>query len=194
MTNPDDPHLTPETIAAYVDRRATLEDRRLVEAHVSHCPECRHELATVTGVVRNRRTRRGLLVAVPVFAAAALALLLVGLPDGDRIPAEDGVVTRAEAGEGTERFEIVAPSDLDSVDASSLEFVWRSVAVDASYRLTLTNTDGDVIWIGNTDDTSLTLPDSIKRTVGVTCYWYVDALLERGQSATTGVSRFVIVR
>ena len=194
MTNSDNSHLTPETIAAYVDRTALSEDRRSVEAHVSHCSECRHELVTVTRVVRSRRARRGLLIAVPAAAAAAFALIFLGLPEGGGVPGENAVVTRAREGEGIERFEIVAPSDLDSVGVSSLEFVWRSVEPGASYRLTLTNADGDVLWVGNSEDTSLALPDDIRSSAEGSCYWYVDALLEGGLSATTGVSRFLIVR
>jgi hypothetical protein len=116
------------------------------------------------------------------------------MPEGASAPDGEGVVMRAESGEGTERFEIVAPPDLDSIVATSLEFVWRSVAADAYYRLTLTNPDGDVVWNGSTEDTSMVFPGDVIVSSGVTYYWYVDALLERGQSATTGVSRFVIAR
>ena len=69
-------------------------------------------------------------------------------------------------------------------------FTWRSVAEGATYRLSLTDEAGDVLWTVNTPDTTVALVD-IMLEADQLYYWYVDALLHDGGSATTGVQQFM---
>ncbi|UCG76563.1 MAG: hypothetical protein JSV95_04515 [Gemmatimonadota bacterium] len=71
-----------------------------------------------------------------------------------------------------------------------MRFVWRPAAVDAFYSLTLTNREGQLVWRGNTRDTLLVLDPEVRLDAGAPYYWYVDALLDTGESPTTGVHRF----
>ena len=73
-------------------------------------------------------------------------------------------------------------------------FVWRPAAADAFYSLTLTDREGGLIWRGNTRDTLLALDPDVRLSVDGQYYWYVDALLDSGESPTTGAHRFTAVR
>ncbi len=71
-----------------------------------------------------------------------------------------------------------------------LTFVWGPAGAGASYQLTLTNDEGGVLWELDTTDTIASLPDTIELEPGAVHYWYVDALLEDGSHASSGVHSF----
>jgi hypothetical protein len=99
---------------------------------------------------------------------------------------------RGEQSEGTLRFAAVVPLDGQQVHPDSLLFQWRSQGAGVSYRLTLTNGIGDVVWTASTSDTSVALPGGVGLAPGREYFWYVDALLGGARSSTTGVLEFVV--
>jgi hypothetical protein len=195
MPENDNMHLPPGSIAAYVDGTAALSDRSRLEAHVASCLECRNELLTVSGVVRAERRRRRTVVAVPLGAAAAIALAAVGISSLGGGPGPGALTLRSEPSEGTARFEVVTPGDGDTVNTQNLLIVWRQAAAESPhYRFTLTDQDGTVLWSSSVADTSIIIPADIRLDAGQSYYWYVDALLDRGRTATSGISKFVVDR
>lgn len=184
-------HLDSGRLAAYVDDLLPAQERRRVEGHLADCDPCRAELIDVGRLVHEprRRTAWRALGVTGVAAAAAIAALLFASrserPDAEGPVFRDGVVQ-----EGTPGFETLSPAPDGDVNLVGLVFRWRAAGPEAFYRFTLTDASGDVVWTGNTQDTEVVLPSAAGLGRGRTYYWYVDALLEDGGSATTGLQRF----
>ena len=192
-------HPGAEDMAAYIDERATEADRARIEAHAADCPECRREIAEVTEVLSLTRSARRWRVWVPTaaVAAAVIAFLIFGPLAVETRPDPAlrfrGTDSRAFV-EGPSRIHVVSPAEAGVLDAGSLSFRWRSAGQGASYRLTLTNGEGGVVWTLATTDTVARLPAGIVLEPASTYHWYVDALLEDGWHATTGVHSFMTGR
>jgi hypothetical protein len=165
-----------------------------VEAHLEGCGLCRDELIEVTGVMRHARRQRRARVAGGVGAAAAAltGVLLLGptvesdLAERESILRDGGPAVE----EGLRKFATVAPLDdarLESLAGSV--FVWRQVATGAFYSLTVTNERGDLVWSGSTTDTLLRIPTELEVEPGGRYFWFVEALLTDGTTATTDASR-----
>ncbi len=100
------------------------------------------------------------------------------------------MVRAGSSPEGIPRFGTVNPSSAQPVPADSVVFVWRRAGAEASYRLTVTDPAGGQMWTTATADTVAPLPASVRLARGQAYFWYVDALLPTGESATTGVQEF----
>ena len=91
------------------------------------------------------------------------------------------------------RFAVVSPRNGDTIDVRNSLIVWRrATGASQHYRFTLTDLDGAVLWSKSVPDTFVTVPPQIELNAGESYYWYVDALLDRGRTATTGISKFVV--
>ncbi|MFQ5679266.1 MAG: zf-HC2 domain-containing protein [Gemmatimonadota bacterium] len=194
-------HPPPETVAAYLDRAVSDTERREIEAHLAECPACLDATVSASGTVGAWRGRRRRRIYVPAAAAAVLAGVLavgLGVGGGDRSEAEGSRLRAPESvlqqGESLPAVEAVRPPDGGELPSRELTFVWRAVEPGALYRLTLTDAGGDVLWRGNTRDTVLSLTSEILLTPGAEFFWYVDALLESGTSATSGIRSFQATR
>lgn len=184
----DQGHLSAEDVAAYLDRRLTAAARDRVEAHLAWCKPCRDEVVELVRLRRPEPRRRRWYILAPAAAAAA-ALIVVTL--GRSRPAEaPGGTTRAATLEGIERFDVVRPVPNSTVSADAREFVWRSVGANATYRITITDPSGGLVWSGTIQDTAVTPSGDIALRPGQGYFWYVDALLPDGRSANTGVKEF----
>lgn len=189
-------HLTSEELGAYLSRAVHGAARGRVEAHLEGCSECRAELVEVSGLWAGaRRQRRGRMAAaggIGALAAALAGVLLLGpradtvLPDREPRLRDGG---RA-LDEGVARFETLTPGDGSTIEslAGSL-LVWRPVAPGAFYSLTVTDERGDLVWSGSTADTVLRLPAELEVEPGNRYFWFVEALLTDGTTATTDASR-----
>jgi hypothetical protein len=183
-------HLESSDVAAYLDRTLQPAERDRVEAHLAHCPECRRELIDVSRV-RNAAGRRSRwLIVVPAAAAAAIAVLIIArpatTPPGGEPVLRDGV-------DGSQpSLVLVTPPDSGVARERPLTFTWRSAGTDVSYRLTITDSRGDVVWSVNATDTTAPLPPTVRLTAGSTYYWYVDGLLPAGRSITSGIRPFTV--
>lgn len=189
-------HPSAEDMAAYVDGRIVGPDRERVEAHAAACPECRREIAEVTAMLARTRRRKSWQILAPAAAAAVIALLVLGphaVKTGpDSLPRFRG--PDSGAGAGPAEIHVASPPDEGVVGSDGLRFVWRSGAPGTSYQLTLTDVEGDVIWTVGTTDTVAALPDTMELKPASTYHWYVDALLEHGRFATSGVHSFLTRR
>lgn len=180
-------HLSAAQIAGYLDRDPSVE-RPLIEEHLAECAPCRHEIIEIMRLRGGRPRRLRWSVVAPAVAAAAVIALLVALP---RDSGTGGEAVRAgPSPEGIPRFQTVSPSSTGLVRADSVVFVWRRAGAEASYRLTVTDAAGGQMWATATADTVAPLPARVRLAGGQAYFWYVDALLPSGESATTGVQEF----
>ena len=85
---------------------------------------------------------------------------------------------------------IVSPADQATIEDSVIVFRWLSAGSDATYRLTLQDATGTVVWDVSVADTTAALPHRIILGARQRYYWSVDALLSDGRSARAGVHVF----
>jgi len=189
-------HLTPDDVAAFLDHTLSAERRLTVEAHIADCDPCREEIVAISRTVSGsgrRIRRRAVGSGLAAAAVIAFAVLRANSPE---LASERGATLRGEFDalqtEGVEKIEVVRPRDEDSLSSVDLRFVWRRAEGDASYSFTLTDGYGDVLWRGQTRDSVISISSEVLLDSGSPYFWYVDALLEEGVSATTGVHEFVV--
>lgn len=181
-------HLTEELTAAWLDGDLTGDERASVAAHLAECDACRVEMAELRRLLNTRAPRRRRRHTLVAAAAAAAAILFITGPivrdNAERIRGD------ADRPEGTSAVvEAVSPAD-GAVVANVGQFVWHDAGAGVQYTLTLTDEAGSVVWTAATRDTLLPLPTSVRLEQNRRYFWYVDALLEGGEAATTGVRRF----
>ncbi|NIM47708.1 MAG: hypothetical protein GTN62_00110 [Gemmatimonadales bacterium] len=172
-----------EAMANYVDglEPPGPEVDRAVMAVVSRRPIRLHHRRW------KRRYAIGGLIAATVIGA------LVVLPGGGEAPPTDlPSRLRGDAGEGVLQIPVVRPRDGSVLVRGEAVFEWRQVGTDVLYRVALADEDGDRVWSGSTTSSMLALPSAVELLPGQSYFWYVDALLPDGLSATTGVRRFEI--
>ena len=85
---------------------------------------------------------------------------------------------------------VVAPADQAVVD-STIVFQWRSGAPDATYRVTVQDRSGAVVWDTTLADTAVALPRRVVLAKGQ-YFWSLDAQLVDGGSAKAGAHRFTV--
>ncbi len=193
------PHLTAEEVAAYVSGAVEGEAHERMQAHLADCARCSHEVADVVRSVReagSRPARRRWLLAAGLGAAAVLAgVLLVG-PRLATSNQDEGRVFRGEQGRPVEvhvpAIDAIEPANGTTVSRDSVRFVWATLDADALYSLTLTNSQGDVLWKGSTRDTTLSVANEVVFRPGQRYFWYVDALYRGSESTSTGAQRFAV--
>lgn len=191
MTETPGVHLESSDIAAYLDRALTPKEREKVEAHLADCAQCRRESVEVLRVRNRMRRRSRWLVIPPVAAAAAVALFVLVRAGG--IPGTTPPVLR-DGGDGSiPRVVLVSPPDSGAVGSQRVSLVWRSVGPGVSYRITISDLKGDIVWSAGASDTSARVPASVQLRPSP-YYWYVDALLPDGRSVTSGVHPFSVTR
>lgn len=185
-------HLDATEVAAYVDRTLAAAEQARIEAHLADCELCRKEVVEVARVLGGRARRKRWMVIGPAAAAAAVAaFLLLGPSASERgVPGSPILRNGAPPDEPAATVTVVAPAADGPVAPDGVVFVWRRVAHDAFYRLTLTDQGGDVLWTESTADTVLPLPPSVTLERNHFYLWYVDVLLPDARSATSGVQRF----
>jgi Putative zinc-finger len=185
MTNPrfeERTHLSPETVAGYLDGDLPREQLQQVELHLASCDECRIELAELRRLQRGRLRRQWARLLIPAVAAAALVFAFV-IPRGG--------TKRSDVRSGSnveERLGVVSPPPSAEIGPGPIEFVWHAAGPGASYVITLQEPDGRPVWTSALSDTTAVVPDSIPLVPG-NHWWFVDALLPNGRSVSTGVQR-----
>ena len=186
--------LDDETLASLVD--GTMDDARRATAlpHLADCAWCRTAVASLSRTLadpvvareipKSSRARRRLLaMAIPVAAAAVLALLVVP-QRGD-----DGFAHRAPTITAVSSPVLMSPV---GVVASAQTLRWSPVAGADRYRTTLFDDAGAVVYETQTVDTSITLPDSIGLVTGRSYLWKVDARTGWGRWSGSELIEFSI--
>jgi len=189
--NPSSTHPDTEAVAAYLSDGLPPAARANLEAHFARCRACRNEVTAARELLDRRRAWKHWKLTVPLAAAAVAVLVLAGSLR-DRGLREAGRLRegRTLTPDLAPAITPVAPADGESVARDRPAFVWRRQANDPLYRFTVTDVSGRVVWVGETSDTTLSLPADVSLRGGREYLWYVDALGSDGQSATTGIRRF----
>ncbi len=71
-------------------------------------------------------------------------------------------------------------------------FLWRAVGNADRYQIVVVDTTGTEMYAGETRDTALTLPDSVRLMPGRAYLWWVQARLN-DQSTVTAVTQRLVV-
>jgi len=187
-------------VELYVSGRLSAErDISDLETHLLTCDTCREEVQ-LGSVVRaefgapaalhrvRSLPRRGHWLILGAAAAAAVVFVMARPSSHD---GSDRPVVRG-GDEGMPVIVAVSPAPGAVVSPASLAFVWRAAGTGARYRLTVTSERGDVVWAGASADTLQHLPPYAQLHSGESYFWYVDALLPDGGSATSRVRRFTM--
>jgi len=190
---PDTQHPSDEQVAAFLDGRLTAHERAQVLTHFAACAECRREMTVAHQVLDSRRgVRRAPMIGLVTVLAAVLAFVVVRPVSHD--PAQLGPAVRSREGvsqpDRMSSLTIVAPADHAVVD-STIVFQWRSGGPDATYRVTVQDRLGAVVWDTTSADTVTALPRRVVLAKGQ-YFWSVDAQLADGGSAKAGAHRFTV--
>lgn len=166
-----DEHLSAHDVASYVDRTASRERKSRILAHLSHCADCRDEVADVSRVVTTGtgggvRRHRALL---PAVAAAALLLTWVGAA---RMTSSPPVVHRDQASAGSA---VPLPHAPIGRVIQLPGFVWTSVVYADRYRVRLYDRDGRMLWEHEGADTTVAAPATPLLKAGAAYFWKVEA-------------------
>ncbi len=167
-------------------------DRTDFEAHLLTCATCREavRLGMVVRVELGPPKRRSWWW-VGIGAAAAVLIFVVARPPFRSNP--NGIVERGGT-EGLPAITDISPTAEAVLPPERVRFMWHSAGPNVQYRLTVTNRQGDIVWSFGTADTAAVLPAGVRVQRGNPYFWYVDALLPDGRSATSRVQRFKVAR
>lgn len=183
-TGPGD-HPAAGGLAAYVDGVAPDEERRRIEAHLSHCASCREDLVVVREAVRSKPSRLRWVAGAAAAAVIALLFLTPVMLDDGTAPTLRG----PEVGEPNS-IEVVSPVDAMPSPVADLRFVWRPAGPDAQYRLTVTTVAGDAVATITTADTVVTSLDGAELAPDTEYYWWVEGLRADRETVETGLRSF----
>lgn len=175
-----------EQVAAFVDHRLGAAERSVVESHLADCAECRSEVIEVDRLISNIRRRRAGAVVGGGLAIAASAILVVSVMSHRRPGTPDDMLR------GTTADSLVAVSPKGSVARAGLAMVWHRAEGNASYRVSITDATGRIVWSSDTRNTSVAVPDSIQLLPGHEYLWTADAILAQGISRSTSLQSFRI--
>jgi predicted anti-sigma-YlaC factor YlaD len=193
----DAAHLTSDEVAAYIDNTLSEADCARVKAHLAECAACRKEIVSVSRLVAGApRSKRRFVAFSAIAAAAAVTVIFIARParDSDIAKSERLRGSRNVAtAEGVAVVRAIGPIGNQASNAR-IVFVWHPLSRDGAYRLTLTDDQGAKVWLAATNDTTIPLPQNLSLVSRRNYYWYVDVLQPDGQSATTGITAFQVVR
>ena len=143
-----------------------------MEQHLARCSLCREEIVEAREILGRPRPRRSRWPVLAPVAAAAAAIVLVVVWPGNPDPQPRDPQHRDTPGVAP-----AAPAPIAPVGSAIQldEMVWSRVARADRYRLTLYDSDGDVVWRATTTDTSVPFPDSVELQQSRPYLWKVEA-------------------
>ena len=197
MSQPENAHLTPEELAAYLDGDLQAGERARIEAHLADCQACLDEVAVIDRLARAKpgRSLRPRYVQAAVACAAAAVVLFLALPDRPlnapdelRTPAT-GIDSGASTLGALEPIGVVTAED-------GIILRWEAASAGTLYRIALLDSVGSVLWNAETRESSLPIPPEIRERLqpGASYFWRADALLPDLRTATTGDQPFSLSR
>lgn len=187
------PHLTAAEVAAFVDGTLSDAERERAERHLAECDECREEVASCGRLVATMpiASARRIPYAGVIPLAAAILIAVVWRRPADR--SLDTARERGAASEGT-RISLVAPAPDAALALAAPQFVWRSIAGSAGYRVVIKDASGALVWSSDVADTSLAVPDSVALQPGRSYLWRVDGQRTDGTTASSAETVFRVAR
>jgi hypothetical protein len=187
-----------EQLAAYVDGEIDADAAADVATHALYCSECRALIADVLDAApvpaAPRRLRR-LAPALTAAAAAAVVLFFVARPAVVFDAREPVLRVPSELqSEDAPRLAPLAPAEASVLVPDGLDFAWQDAGAGTTYRFTLSDETGTVVWSERTEHASLRVPSEIGAALmsDRTYYWRVEALLPSLATATTPLRSFTM--
>lgn len=185
-------HFEADTVAAYAERRLPPWERARFEEHMATCAPCREEVIAVRRILDARR--RPALRAPGLLAAAASVVLLVSAPliwyGTAHHTGLEPALRRSFPGPGPTVETRLPAMDGELPAGAPLRFVWSNAGEGSTFRLTLLDQAGNLVWTIDTGDTAAAAPENLPLVAGETYFWYVDALSPDGRSSTSGPRSF----
>jgi hypothetical protein len=183
------PHLTATEIASFIDGTLFGGDRHRAEQHLAACARCREELAACARIANeapaSRPSRALSWRWVGLATAAGLVGVVLTAPRW-RAPRN---ISEERAPASASAIAVVAPPR-GTLRRSDLRFVWRSTG-SVSYRVSVTDASGGLVWRQDVRDTSFVPPaDTLKP--GVSYFWRVEALLSDGRVVESTLHSFTV--
>jgi len=184
------------------------EERRQFENHLLKCETCFQSLyqgAPITNLIREEKLapsqsvglqdekekapirflgRKWALAAASVLTVMIIAFIFVWL---------QGPGEKPERLRGHDEISVLVLSPVGEV-TTLRELRWKPVAGIDSYDVKIYTEDGDLVWEGSSEDTKISLPDSINETLirGQTYFWQVETMTDKGESMKSQMVRFRI--
>lgn len=193
----ESPHPDAAAVAGYLDRTLAPDEYARVEAHFATCAQCQRDVLAVTRVLVRAHPRRGRRVWVlsgSVAAGLMAAGLVLWFPLGLRPDAGRTRGNGIPGGEGVPALVATAPTEDGAVASDALVFRWSPAGdPEALYELVISDSIGNIVLRRETREAVVDLESPTGLAPGSRYYWYVDALLSDGRSATTGVRTFRLV-
>ncbi|HSG48513.1 MAG TPA: hypothetical protein VLA43_11910, partial [Longimicrobiales bacterium] len=153
---------------------------------------CREEVIAIRRILDARR--RPALRAPGLLAAAASVVLLVSAPlvwyGTAHHTGLEPALRRSFPGPGPTVETRLPAVDGELPAGTPLRFVWSNAGEGSTFRLTLLDQAGNLVWTIDTGDTAATAPENLPLVGGETLFWYVDALSPDGRSSTSGPRSF----
>ena len=198
-------HLTTEALAAHIDGRLTGEHRTELLEHLAECDPCRREFTEARDIVRADREReaagnggrgdsgafRWVTVAGLAMAAVLATVLLV--PRAEVTPDRPSPL-RSDEVAGPGLTQLASPEATATMREGRfvLDLRWDPAPGEVSYRVTVTDAQGGIVAEEQTSNEGIEVDLGEGVESGDTVFWYVDATLLSGESATTGVQTVVL--
>ena len=177
-------HLSVDDAASFIDGTLSDDAREVVERHLAECDSCREEVAASARLVASVPTqaRRGVpwRLVVPLAAGILVAVMLVRpASQPDARPTERAVATDGST------IALVAPAADAPLAAGRTRLVWRALDDSVAYNVVLKDASGDEVWTGETADTTIVVPASVRLRAGERYVWRVDGSRTDGTSVAS---------
>lgn len=197
-------HIEATELAAYLDGGLPDARRSELEAHLAECPVCRAELVEVSEIVRGdggeeaggmvgRRRWASWLAGAGGLAAAAAAAMILLSPTA---PQEGAAPDRLRSGpQITDEVVRLTPLTVEAEVTEAgvvLTLSWEPASGELTYRVSVTDAAGGLLASAETTESSLTLDAIETVSSGDLLFWYVNATLADGESASTGVQTVTV--
>jgi hypothetical protein len=173
MTHPTptaEDHLQLDQLVRYVRGAIAPEEHAMIVRHLSSCTRCSQEVGDVVRLTRptTRREHWRRYGSVAGLAAALLLLVWTGRGTDPDVasPTRDETVAAAAA---------PVPLEPATTDAGDVRFRWGPTSKADRYRFVLFDSAGSAVFEGESGDTTLVLPDSVRLSRGTLYLWKVEA-------------------
>jgi hypothetical protein len=87
---------------------------------------------------------------------------------------------------------VVSPAEGATVSPGRLEFRWQGIPSAAYYEVHLVTSDGNVVWLGKADGTSLRPPPGITLEAGQKYFVWILAYLSGGGTIKSAAVPFFV--
>jgi hypothetical protein len=179
--------VTPEAIAALVERSGNETDRLATLDHVMSCPDCSRDFELLRSVDRAgpalvhrpafRRRAVGIAATIVLLVTATLFWRTTGNPGPSFRGSEDAVTLVGPSGD--------VPAD------DPLRLVWNRVPDAVRYDVEILDVAGEPVWSVTTMDTLVTVSTGAGLAADQPLRWWVQVTLPDSRTLRSPVSEFV---